>query len=482
MRRAIIVSWLLLWAQSARAVPALELLGGARPDRAFGGRSTPIGAQSAYFNPAFLPGTPGGAELTFVALDQSLQLDLFARPEGYDVPEDVYRARQRTDEGTTARLTDRPLPTGRLRNPRGSDDPDAFNQFVVFGTTLPLWADRLTLGFVAVLPVGVFQRQAPFYSDAREQAFSNSLHFELLGDRLDLTPFTLGMGFRPLPHLSVGLGATLINHADSRPAIYVPDAADQETATTNAAVDVSVALAPHFGVVIRPLADERLRLTATAHLASESAVSGRSALQFWDYEYPEGQTALYQPFRQVFAHEPLRVGFGASGRLPSLPIEVHVDGLWTRWSAYHDRHDEVPDDFADTLGVQGGVDLDIDDLSVSFGMNYAPTPVPEQTGRTNYVDNARLGAQVGGRYVMPFEGWHLAVGAGFQAQRLLARDHFKRTDAARPVVDEFPDSVDANTGAPIASSAGVQTNNPGFPGFHSEGWLLAALVRLEVFR
>jgi len=48
----------------------------------------------------------------------------------------------------------------------------------------------------------------------------------------------------------------------------------------------------------------------------------------------------------------------------------------------------------------------------------------------------------------------------------------KRADAAHPVLDEFPDSVDLRTNESIAASAGLQTNNPGYPGFSSEGWLM----------
>ena len=56
-------------------------------------------------------------------------------------------------------------------------------------------------------------------------------------------------------------------------------------------------------------------------------------------------------------------------------------------------------------------------------------------------------------------------------------DGVNRTPAL--VKDELPD--DAQLGLrPAAGAAGLQTNNPGFPGFSSEGWLAGAGLYVEV--
>ncbi len=48
------------------------------------------------------------------------------------------------------------------------------------------------------------------------------------------------------------------------------------------------------------------------------------------------------------------------------------------------------------------------------------------------------------------------------------------------VIDEVPDdSIDA-LGQPVAGAAGLQTNNPGFPGFASDGWVFGAGVHLAI--
>ena len=45
------------------------------------------------------------------------------------------------------------------------------------------------------------------------------------------------------------------------------------------------------------------------------------------------------------------------------------------------------------------------------------------------------------------------------------------------VVDEWPDdSVDVTTGQTIAEASGLQTNNPGWPGYRSRGFLIGGML------
>ena len=49
------------------------------------------------------------------------------------------------------------------------------------------------------------------------------------------------------------------------------------------------------------------------------------------------------------------------------------------------------------------------------------------------------------------------------------------------VVDEVPDdAVDGQLGDPIPNRAGLQTNNPGFPGFSSGGWIVGGAIHLSI--
>ena len=88
--------------------------------------------------------------------------------------------------------------------------------------------------------------------------------------------------------------------------------------------------------------------------------------------------------------------------------------------------------------------------------------------------------QAGYGYELIFQDQSIRIGIGLQGQRLTERTHVKRLDARAPVRDEFPDSVDLQTGAPIAESSGLQTNNIGFPGFDYDGWLWATMFQIGI--
>jgi hypothetical protein len=103
--------------------------------------------------------------------------------------------------------------------------------------------------------------------------------------------------------------------------------------------------------------------------------------------------------------------------------------------------------------------------------------VPPQTGRTNYVDNDRVGLTVGGDYDFRLGGLHFRPGLGASGQ-LLMRRYQAKDDAL--IRDELPDNtVDRNLD-PVPAARGLQTNNPGWPGFASEGFVWSANVWLTL--
>lgn len=465
----------------ALAVPALELTGGFGADRPFAARSAPNGGQTAYFNPALLSTERTVFEMGVFAVGRAVSLDLHDRPPGYDVPATVRDARRITPEGT-ARLDRRPLPTAELRAERGGVDPAGTDLMVALGGALPVWPGRLSLGFSAVLPTSTFQSQSPNHVDERAQYFDNSLHFERHGDRLQITAFTAGLGLRVHERLSIGAGATMLNDAATTASIYVPDAGDPERVETRTSVSVDTVFAPHLGLAVRPLGDDRLTVGATVHFASRSGVDGGSELQFFDYDYPEGQDALRQRFEYVYVYEPLRTGWGVAGELMAgdWRLDGWLEAAFSRWSTYVDRHGATPADWSDTWDLRGGLRAEGESDALSAGLWYAPSPVPEQSGRSNYVDNSRLGLGLGWRHRWTVDGRVLSASLSLSGQRLLDRAHQKRSDAPDPVVDELPDAIRVSTGMPLVGSAGLQTNNPGFPGFEHGGWLWTAGIAVGV--
>jgi hypothetical protein len=108
---------------------------------------------------------------------------------------------------------------------------------------------------------------------------------------------------------------------------------------------------------------------------------------------------------------------------------------------------------------------------------YVPSPVPEQIGRSNYVDNDRVGAALGADIAWQIGPVRLRPGAQLFVDRLLQRHNTK--DDAR-IVDELPDgSIYGSTHAPVPGTQGLQTNNPGWPGFASAGWIWGGAVTVS---
>jgi hypothetical protein len=189
-----------------------------------------------------------------------------------------------------------------------------------------------------------------------------------------------------------------------------------------------------------------------------------------------------------YNYQPLRIGLGAmimgppaeDGAAKDAPPrsrwEIGARALVERWSEYKDRHAEAPlDDWSTTVSAGLGGNLLVSTHRLGLDFAFAPSPVPDQTGRTNYVVNARLAASFSFETPVSFLGKAMDAGAYLHAQILLPRDVEKSASAQHPVVDEYPDNlVDVLTGDPIQGTEGLQTNNPGYPGYSSKGWMIGA--------
>lgn len=474
---------LAIYPSLALSGPLFELLNPTEPDRPFSGRSATQHSSAAYYNPARISVAEAGFDFTFLALSTDLAITRSERPAGYDVPASVYQARVVVD-GALRPLQTRPFPTAEIPAERRSKMiTDDAHQVLILGMSVPLIKDTLAVAVTSAMTVGVLQTQRPFYVDEREQFFQNKLYFEFLGDRLEATTVAVAMTYRPMAYLSIGIGATMINRATSIPQIYIPDASNQENVETNPQIEVEPILTPHLGLVYRPLGDDEIEVSTSVHFPSQSTLGGRGDLRFWDFEYPDDQTELKQPFDLVFQDEPLRISLGFKAnilRSDRILWTLYGDGLWARWTEYTDRHGGQPTNWSSTLSGSLGSRLAVGRNALGLGVHYAPTPVPEQDGRTNYVDNHRLATQVGWSRTWTGTRGTLIVGLGLQVQRFVHRTNRKQANAQNPIRDEFPDAVDVQTGAPILESEGLQTNNPGFPAFESEGWLYSGLLTLTV--
>lgn len=476
--------------RSTKASPLFELVGASTGTGGFNARVTGASAASTYFNPALLPNAIQSLELGVVVLSDQISMTLDGRTSG-TVPLSV--GSRSIVDGAGRPISNATVPTDWLQNgctrcpqpafharPRqGSGSSPNTRAYTVLGLVNHLVGDRLVLGLYALIPIGDFTTAHSFYNDQREQFFTNSLHPELYSDRLTSTSLAFGAGSKIFDRLSVGLSFTLNLTNVAQASTYVPNASDYDTLLLSNDVHVRASVSPHFGVAYDPL--DWLHLSGTVHSEERFTIdTGVGAT------LPDGQSLTTQR-TEVHSLQPWTFGVGAAVDLnPGAPHQFSVAGnlRYGLWSDYVDRHGERPVDndpglgwknvFAGTLGLrhQSG------NVRTFLDVNYQPTPVPPQIGRENYVDNDRIGAVLGGDYRFWLFDLPFKVGAQLQAQRLIPR-HQTKDDAL--IVDEVPDgAVDTQTHQPIAGAAGLQTNNPGWPGFASEGWILGGAVTAAV--
>jgi hypothetical protein len=176
-------------------------------------------------------------------------------------------------------------------------------------------------------------------------------------------------------------------------------------------------------------------------------------------------------------------------------VTVVASGLYGLWSNYTDRHGEHPHPaypWADTLTGTAGVRYGHEAVGFFLDAQYKPSPVPPQTGRSNYVDNDTVAVQVGSDYSFRVLDTGMRIGAQFQTSRLIPRHQWKRVPPSAPdgrprapalLQDEVPDDASVfQNGEDVAFAGreGLQTNNPGFPGYGSSGWILGGGIYLSV--
>ncbi len=493
-----IVGATLLMGQPASASPVFELAGGVGGEGGLNGRTVPGGSSSTYYNPALLVEADSGLTLGVFMLGEQIGIALDGRPGSqYDVPAGIENA----THADGSRWPNYPIPTSLLQNGRAGDAVNSplaarprqaagsgrdLVAYQMIGFVTKLFHDRLALGLYTLVPYSKYTGADAFYSDEREQYFTNSLHPELYSDRMYATSLAFGAGFKVTDELSLGLAFTLSLQTSAFTPTYVVDAGHLQDILVDSDVKVSANVSPHLGASYKPT--KRLRLTGTVHSPQKLEIDTNFTFLL--------ANGVQQAASVSFTHDymPWQFGLGASYDVLSTKTDVITvagTAVYGRWSDYVDRHTEAPIAayaWSDTITPVGGVRYQHGDVGTFLDATYQPTPVPLQTGRTNYVDNDRLGFDGGVDYTFSVLGTGLRIGAQLEAHRLIPRYQAKISTPTSPdgrnhtpalVTDEVPD--DSVIGSqPLAGSKGLQTNNPGWPGFDSDGWIVGGGVYLSV--
>jgi hypothetical protein len=488
----------LLPGSPALASPVFDLTGDMAGIGGLSARVVPASSAVAYFNPALLVDAPSELTLGFVLLSQQIAIELDGRPgTQFAVPTGL----QNAGHADASRWDNYPIATDVLQNGREADglrealvarprqaasSSHATHSYELVGFVAKLFRDRAAVGFHGLIPNGDFTTMRAFYNDEREQYFSNSLHPELYSDRMTAVSIAFGAGVRLLDRLSLGVGSTLSLRALVDAPTYVVDTGRLQDILIDTDAKVKVSLSPYLGLAYSPL--PVLRLTATAHAPEK-------------VELATGFTFLLangveQGSELTFVHDytPWRFGAGASFDLFSQSeraLSLAATLVYATWSQYLDRHGDEPTKayaWSDTLSPTIGVRYRVAPVGTFLDVAFQPTPVPPQTGRTNYVDSDRVSGSAGADLTFEWLDTEMRVGAQFQLHHLLSRHQAKlptpvqsdgRNHTPELVKDEVPDDAQIS-GEPVADIEGLQTNNPGWPGFGSSGFVLGGGLHFSV--
>ena len=127
--------------------------------------------------------------------------------------------------------------------------------------------------------------------------------------------------------------------------------------------------------------------------------------------------------------------------------------------------------FSDTWSFSTGLAWTYrEGFTATAGAAFRPTPVPAQIGRTNYVDSDLLSLALGHRFAFQFGDRKLQADIGLQFWQMFTTTVHKDPTMIR---DEFADRAKTLlNGQPMIEAEGLQTNNPGFPGYTFGGLVL----------
>ncbi len=514
------------------ASPLSETLGDPGSTNPFSARMSGNGPASVYFNPALLSLEEKQFSFNTFYTYQNLRISYGERPEDADITGNrenltgIYGAK--ISEYPDRDIPFKPLPTDKLYKERGSFDNTADNFYASMGFVFPVIKNHLAFGVYALLPMGKLQEQSTFFVDEREQYFSNSLHFELYEDRMTSQTISAALsgGWK---WIYFGAGLSVVTNAQVNAEIFTQDTSTKMDVSTESEFGTSVI--PHFGLQITPW--RSLFLTATLHLPSKSKINSENNISFWGGS--EGLEAMENTeVNIVYGYKPLTfsigTGFSDMKITSDMKISAGVSAEFRNWSDYRNRYSKRPENnlywdwtktsaagdyekqgawvsqtvdkykWKNTWSIITGTSFSWKKFKVGLDFAYVPSPVPDQDGRTNYVDNDKFNLGTGISYEFPLYGnFNLSAGVGFQAQ-IFSERSVKKTNIDSEtgtsfgkdgaIIDEFPDSEcddfcgvsnnDLDAGDEIPESRGVQSNNPGYGGFTSRGVIYTAGIWLKL--
>lgn len=432
-----------------------DLFGAGARAQGMAGAATALSGDylSTFHNPAGLAGAGNSLGFGIMGSFNRASIRLAPRPAGYDPP--AYDLRLNPREET--------------------ENPDGVVGVAV-GVSLELFSEDLVIGALIFAPLDGFANAQTAFSDEREQYFSNQLRFELIGDRADTEVFNVGLAYRLRPWISMGIGMLLLPQANVVNDVYTPNAARPDEVDLNVQLEQGTKRAITAGLMLQPW--DWLRFGAAFQDEVFFAITGHNDVQL---NGEEEEDPTRQEIDLVQHYSPPR--FTVSLAYLDDDLNATVEATWRGWSRYLDDHGKLAD-FEDRIEWKAALEYPVGDKTfVRTGLTWSPSPVPDQDGRTNFVDNDRVVFALGaGR---DFELWRqdLTIDFGVQLHGLLTRSVDKSTSTAprctedeTRLCDEVEDRDEDSALVRAADTKGLQTGNPGFPGFAHGGYVISAGV------
>jgi 7,8-didemethyl-8-hydroxy-5-deazariboflavin synthase CofG subunit len=209
VRRAAFFLVLVLAPASAQASP-LDVVGYDPETGAMAGSAIAFGKSVGVLqtNPALLTRVPEQVHLSLTLALPRAYIRPMPRPPGSDVPISIYGS----DVGVTPGVEDRALPTVDLLNRRGDTLVSDVEPRVGLGVVSSFGLKRLRAALLVQVPVGGAASIQTHYTDEREAAFSNRLHFARFFDQPRVAAFNLGLGYDSTVDYLCWAGRQAIKH------------------------------------------------------------------------------------------------------------------------------------------------------------------------------------------------------------------------------------------------------------------------------
>lgn len=448
----------LLWAGSAQANLFDTFGAGARSQGLAGANGVLEGdAFSSFHNPASMTWAAPGIGLGVSGLFNRSEIRLKPRPTGYDPP--GYGDRRMRPESVT--------PPGVAG--------------ATIGFVLPLFINDLFLGGSILFPFSGFGYANTQFNDEREQIFSNNLHFELLGERMRGEVLSFALGYRIFDWLSMGVGILVLPANRTTTYVYTPNATDPSDVEINLNIEQSARWALNVGLVAEPIPSLRLGLAFKDEMYFEVGGENRVMIRGESEAEP-----VLQDLNFISGYQPPQLTASIAG-IDLWGLTAAFELNWRGWRRYLDNHGQQPK-FNNTLEYRLGLEYAMaKHTRLRAGGGYIPSPIAEQDGRTNYIDNDRLFASLGAGRDFSVGDYNFTADLSVQLHGLLGRDVNKalRSDGRYPdcaeggaaLCDELPDD---RGGLFLGGeeTQGLQTGNPGFPGYTHGGYLVVTSIDL----